>query len=82
MTGFELMLVIGILLLVYPLYIGFVDYVDVSVYIEINTFTSSYFILGVSHEYKDYNSTHRIDQITIGMVFINLNICFMKEIDA
>lgn len=82
MSGFELLMCLCLVLVVASVYIGCLKVKDISVFIEVNTFTSPYYVLGVSYEYREVDDKLRIDQLTIGMVFINLNICFLKDIDA
>lgn len=71
--------VIVMMLLVFSGYLGGLKGGKKEIIVEINMFTSYYFNLGIFYNciYKDvYRS---IDQVTIGLFFINFNFVFYKE---
>ena len=82
MSGIEVVLVLALCLSLSSLIVGIYNVLEISVFVEVNTFSTYYYNFGISYEYKEYNDIHRIDQFTIGLVFINLNICFLKDIEA
>lgn len=82
MTGIEIMMLVVGVLFITSVYIGYINALEMSVFIEVNTFTTSYYNIGISYEYKDFDSLYRIDQLTIGLFFFNINFCFLKDIDA
>jgi hypothetical protein len=82
MSGIELLMCLCLVLLVGSLYIGMVKTKEISVFIEVNTLSSPYYNLGIFYEYKELADETRVDQLTIGLFFINLNVWFIKDIEA
>ncbi len=82
MSAFELLMCLCLVLLVGSLYIGMIKVKEIDVFIEVNTFSSPYYHLGIFYEYKELRDGSRVDQLTIGLIFININVWFIKDIEA
>lgn len=82
MSGLEGVLVLALCLSLSSLIVGIYKSIQTSVFVEMNNFSTYYYKLGISYECRKLDFIHRVDQLTIGLVFINLNICFLKDIDA
>lgn len=70
------LLVAVLILLILGVLRGIQDVNQVDVLIEVNTFKEFYFLLGVFFEPLPDNE--KGEQLTIGLVFININILFYK----
>lgn len=71
--------VILVVLLGIALFYGMKNVHIVDLLIEVNTFSSPYYILGISFLQMEQEN---VEQLTIGFVFININILFVKNIEA
>jgi len=71
--------VILVVLLGIALVYGMKNVSIVDVLIEINTFSSPYYVFGISFLQMEQEN---VEQLTIGFVFININILFVKNIEA
>lgn len=71
--------VILVVLLGIALVYGMKNVSIVDVLIEINTFSSPYYVFGISFLQMEQEN---VEQLTIGFVFINLNVLFVKNIEA
>jgi hypothetical protein len=76
----EMFGVILIILLVSSVYLGNLGSGKKEILIEVNTFVSYYFNIGIFYNciYEDAHTS--IDQVTIGLFFINFNFVFYKEV--
>jgi hypothetical protein len=79
MSGIVILVSILLGLLVTSVCIGIINAREVNVYVDANT---SYYNIGISHKTKKMDSFSRIDQLTIGLGFININVWFIKDIEA
>ena len=82
MTGIILLLAVMLILIVSSVYYGMYGNIKVDVLVEINMLDSPYYNLGVSYD-RTYEDGYRcIDRLTIGLVLINFNVLFHKDINA
>lgn len=75
-------MILGIILiglLGIALFYGMKNVHIVDILIEINTFSSPYYVFGISFLQMEQEN---VEQLTIGFVFINLNILFVKNSEA
>jgi len=71
-------------LLVFPiiaLFKGFYNYQEIELIIDINLLKSGYFKMGIFHEPFTTN-TYRIDTLTFGMLLVEIEIRFIKELNG
>lgn len=71
--------VILTLLWVIAVVYGMKNVAIVDILIEVNTFTSPYYVFGISFLQMEQEN---VEQLTIGFVFINFNVLFVKNIEA
>jgi hypothetical protein len=71
-------------LLMFPiiaLFKGFYNYQEIELIIDINLLKSGYFKMGIFHEPFTTN-TYRIDTLTFGMLLVEIEIRFIKELNG
>ena len=82
MTGIELLLSVSLLLVIISLYYGTYGNMRMEVLVEINMLDSPYYNLGVSYD-RTYEDLYQcVDRLTIGLVLVNFNVLFHKDINA
>jgi hypothetical protein len=82
MTGIELLLSVSLLLVIISLYYGTYGNIRMEVLVEINMLDSPYYNLGVSYD-RTYEDLYQcVDRLTIGLVLVNFNVLFHKDINA
>ena len=82
MTGIELLLSVSLLLVIISLYYGMYGNMRMEVLVEINMLDSPYYNLGVSYD-RTYEDLYQcVDRLTIGLVLVNFNVLFHKDINA
>jgi hypothetical protein len=82
MTGIELLLSVSLLLVIISLYYGTYGNIRIEVLVEINMLNSPYYNLGVSYD-RTYEDLYQcVDRLTIGLVLVNFNVLFHKDINA
>ena len=81
-TGIELLLSVSLLLVIISLYYGTYGNIRMEVLVEINMLDSPYYNLGVSYD-RTYEDLYQcVDRLTIGLVLVNFNVLFHKDINA
>jgi hypothetical protein len=71
-------------LLMFPiiaLVMGFYNCKEIELIIDINLFNSNYFKMGIFHE-PFISPSYRMDKLTIGMLLIDIEFTFMKELEG
>ena len=63
------------------LFKGFYNYQEIELIIDINLLKSGYFKMGIFHEPFTTN-TYRIDTLTFGMLLVEIEIRFIKELNG
>jgi hypothetical protein len=82
MTGMDLLLGVMFILIVTSICYGMYGNIKVDLLVEINMLDSPYYNLGVSYD-RTYEDGHQcIDRLTIGLVLVNFNVLFHKDINA
>jgi hypothetical protein len=82
MSGIELLLGVMLILIVSSVYYGIYKNRGIEVIVEINMLDSPYYNLGVSYDRTYEDGIRYTDQLTIGLVLINFNVFFYKDINA
>jgi hypothetical protein len=82
MTGMDLLLGVMFILIVTSICYGMYGNIKVDLLVEINMLDSPYYNLGVFYNRTYEDGIQYIDQLTIGLVLVNLNIIFYKDINA
>ena len=82
MTGIIVLLAVMLILIVSYVYYGMYGNIKVDVLVEINMLDSPYYNLGVSYDRTYEDGYQCIDRLTIGLVLINFNVLFHKDINA
>jgi hypothetical protein len=82
MTGIIVLLAVMLILIVSSVYYGMYGNIKVDVLVEINMLDSPYYNLGVSYDRTYEDGYQCIDRLTIGLVLINFNVLFHKDINA
>jgi hypothetical protein len=82
MTGIIMLLGVMLILIVSSVYYGMYGNIKVDVLVEINMLDSPYYNLGVSYDRTYEDGYQCIDRLTIGLVLINFNVLFHKDINA
>ena len=78
--GLELVSVIIMVLLITSGYFGNLGSDRKEFFIEVNMFTSPYYNIGISFNCVYEDEFQSIEQLTIGLYFINFNLVFYKEV--
>jgi hypothetical protein len=79
-SGFELVSVITLVLLIVSVYLGYLGSDRTEILIEINVFNTAYYNIGISFNCVYEDEFQSIEQLTIGLFFINFNLVFYKEV--
>ncbi len=73
-----LLIILFIILFLIGIYYGTLDSCSISVIIELNSFSSPHYALGISFR----SPTKGIEELYIGMIIVNFRIQFFKEINT
>ena len=76
----EIASVIVTVLLITSVYFGQLGSSRTEFLIEVNVFTSPYYNIGMSYNCVYENEYTSVDELTIGLFFINFNVIFYKEV--
>jgi hypothetical protein len=71
-------------LLMFPiiaLVMGFYNCKEIELIIDINLFNSNYFKMGIFHE-PFTTDNYRMDKLTIGMLIVDVEIRFIRELNG
>jgi hypothetical protein len=82
MTGMDLLLGVMFILIVTSICYGMYGNMKVEILVEINMLDSPYYNLGVSYDRTYEDGYQCIDRLTIGLVLVNFNVLFHKDINA
>ena len=82
MTGIILLLGVMLILIVSSICYGIYRNIKVDLLVEINMLDSPYYNLGVSYDRTYEDGYQCIDRLTIGLVLVNFNVLFHKDINA
>jgi hypothetical protein len=82
MTGIIMLLGVMLILIVSSVYYGMYGNIKVDVLVEINMLDTPYYNLGVSYDRTYEDGYQCIDRLTVGLVLINFNVLFHKDINA
>jgi hypothetical protein len=82
MTGMDLLLGVMFILIVTSICYGMYGNIKVDLLVEINMLDSPYYNLGVSYDRTYEDGYQCIDRLTIGLVLVNFNVLFHKDINA
>ena len=82
MTGIILLLGVMLILIVSSICYGMYGNMKVEILVEINMLDSPYYNLGVSYDRTYEDGIRYTDQLTIGLVLVNFNVFFYKDINA
>jgi len=58
------------------------DVRSVEMVIEVNDFSTSYFTFGVYFQHIHEHALGYVEELTIGLVFININLIYYKDVRA
>jgi hypothetical protein len=82
MNEIIVLLVVMLILIVSSVYYGMYGNIKVEMLVEINMLDSPYYNLGVSYD-RTYEDLYQcVDRLTIGLVLVNFNVLFHKDINA
>lgn len=79
-SGLELASIIVMVLLIVSVYFGNLGSDRKDFFIEVNMFTSPYYNIGMSFNCVYEDEFMSIEELTIGLFFINFNLVFYKEV--